>query len=280
MFTTIPANSIYTWGATLLLGVGLGLIIYWILSSISNIGFDIYDRTPSRRMAKRLQGVGLIEAKIQDKASYIAPAVNAVRAKAGFPMWVTLAVAGLSILGYLYTMSLWAFGIIFLYIIARMWLRAQDKRREHKDVWLFLLDLRTKLTFKGSLLTALTDVAKDSRTTCAKIVQIYLDAGFQGNGLSLLGQIAQDTKLPFLDDVVARAEASASGKLSLDDALHQAIEKVQFEIDTAAKEQLQKIPSRLIIIVFPTLLGPGLVLLLYPVVDNLLKSLQGMGGVF
>jgi hypothetical protein len=280
MFTAIPANSIYTWGATLLLGVGLGLIIYWILSSISNIGFDIYDRTPGRRMAKRLQGVGLIEAKIQDKASYIAPAVNAVRAKAGFPMWVTLAVAGLSILGYLYTMSLWAFGIIFLYIIARMWLRAQDKRREHKDVWLFLLDLRTKLTFKGSLLTALTDVAKDSRTTCAKIVQIYLDAGFQGNGLSLLGQIAQDTKLPFLDDVVARAEASASGKLSLDDALHQAIEKVQFEIDTAAKEQLQKIPSRLIIIVFPTLLGPGLVLLLYPVVDNLLKSLQGMGGVF
>jgi len=280
MFTTIPANSIYTWGATLLLGVGLGLIIYWILSSISNIGFDIYDRTPGRRMAKRLQGVGLIEAKIQDKASYIAPAVNAVRAKAGFPMWVTLAVAGLSILGYLYTMSLWAFGIIFLYIIARMWLRAQDKRREHKDVWLFLLDLRTKLTFKGSLLTALTDVAKDSRTTCAKIVQIYLDAGFQGNGLSLLGQIAQDTKLPFLDDVVARAEASASGKLSLDDALHQAIEKVQYEIDTAAKEQLQKIPSRLIIIVFPTLLGPGLVLLLYPVVDNLLKSLQGMGGVF
>jgi hypothetical protein len=280
MFTAIPANSIYTWGATLLLGVGLGLIIYWILSSISNIGFDIYDRTPGRRMAKRLQGVGLIEAKIQDKASYIAPAVNAVRAKAGFPMWVTLAVAGLSILGYLYTMSLWAFGIIFLYIIARMWLRAQDKRREHKDVWLFLLDLRTKLTFKGSLLTALTDVAKDSRTTCAKIVQIYLDAGFQGNGLSLLGQIAQDTKLPFLDDVVARAEASASGKLSLDDALHQAIEKVQYEIDTAAKEQLQKIPSRLIIIVFPTLLGPGLVLLLYPVVDNLLKSLQGMGGVF
>ena len=280
MFTTIPANSIYTWGATLLLGVGLGLIIYWILSSISNIGFDIYDRTPGRRMAKRLQGVGLIEAKIQDKASYIAPAVNAVRAKAGFPMWMTLAVAGLSILGYLYTMSLWAFGIIFLYIIARMWLRAQDKRREHKDVWLFLLDLRTKLTFKGSLLTALTDVAKDSRTTCAKIVQIYLDAGFQGNGLSLLGQIAQDTKLPFLDDVVARAEASASGKLSLDDALHQAIEKVQYEIDTAAKEQLQKIPSRLIIIVFPTLLGPGLVLLLYPVVDNLLKSLQGMGGVF
>ncbi len=280
MFTAIPANSIYTWGATLLLGVGLGLIIYWILSSISNIGFDIYDRTPGRRMAKRLQGVGLIEAKIQDKASYIAPAVNAVRAKAGFPMWVTLAVAGLSILGYLYTMSLWAFGIIFLYIIARMWLRNQDKRREHKDVWLFLLDLRTKLTFKGSLLTALTDVAKDSRTTCAKIVQIYLDAGFQGNGLSLLGQIAQDTKLPFLDDVVARAEASASGKLSLDDALHQAIEKVQYEIDTAAKEQLQKIPSRLIIIVFPTLLGPGLVLLLYPVVDNLLKSLQGMGGVF
>ena len=262
MFTAIPANSIYTWGATLLLGVGLGLIIYWILSSISNIGFDIYDRTPGRRMAKRLQGVGLIEAKIQDKASYIAPAVNAVRAKAGFPMWVTLAVAGLSILGYLYTMSLWAVGIIFLYIIARMWLRAQDKRREHKDVWLFLLDLRTKLTFKGSLLTALTDVAKDSRTTCAKIVQIYLDAGFQGNGLSLLGQIAQDTKLPFLDDVVARAEASASGKLSLDDALHQAIEKVQYEIDTAATEELQKIPSRLIIIVFPTLLGPGLVLLL------------------
>jgi hypothetical protein len=280
MFTAIPANTLYTWGATILLGVGLGLIVFWILSSISNIGFTIYDRTPGRRMAKRLHGVGLLEEKKKDASSYIAPAVNAVRSRAGFPMWVTLVVAALSLLGYVYTQSVWALGLIFLYIIARMWARAQDKRREHKDVWLFLLDLRTKLTFKGSLLTALTDVAKDGRTTCAKIVQIYLDAGFQGNGLSLLGKIAQDTKLPFLDDVVARAEASASGKLSLDDALHQAIEKVQYEIDTAAKEQLQKIPSRLIIIVFPTLLGPGLVLLLYPVVDNLLKSLQGMGGVF
>jgi hypothetical protein len=104
-------------------------------------------------------------------------------------------------------------------------------------------------------------------------VGIYLNSGFQGNGLSLLKQIADDTHIPFLDNVVARAEASSAGKLSLDKALAQAIEEVQEEINVSAKEQLQKIPSRLIIIVFPLLLGPTLIVLLYPVVFRLLESM-------
>lgn len=270
-------TNILFWISTICLALGVGILAHRLFEAIFSLAIQLYDHTPGRRMTRRLKEIGLAENN-QDGSSFILPAVNAIRRQASFPMWVTIAVIALTLLGYIYTRSFIMVGVVVLYILARMWLRYYFKRKESKDVWLFLLDLRTKLTLKGSLLTALNDVSQEERTMVARICRVYLDAGFQGNGLNLLAKVAEDTRLPFLDDVVARTVASTTGKLSLDAGLRQAIEIVQQEIDVSAREQLQSIPSRLIIIVFPMLLGPGLVVLLYPVVSKLLASMSGMGG--
>jgi hypothetical protein len=267
----INTNMLF-WISSALAAIGGGLIVHIVFLSIFNFGSKIYEQSPSRRMKKRLQNIGLID-ETKEKISFIRPAVEKLRRQAEVPLWVTILVIFIPLLGYVYTQTMIPLGLIALYILARMWLRGFNEHKEKKDMLLFLLDLRTKLTLKGSLLTALDDVAKRKHTTAAKIVGIYLNSGFQGNGLSLLKQIADDTHIPFLDNVVARAEASSAGKLSLDKALAQAIEEVQEEINVSAKEQLQKIPSRLIIIVFPLLLGPTLIVLLYPVVFRLLESM-------
>ena len=66
------------------------------------------------------------------------------------------------------------------------------------------------------------------------------------------------------------------GTLDMDQALRQVMESLQQEMKTASREQLQKIPSRLILMAFPALLMPALFLLVFPLAARLIASLQGM----
>ena len=55
------------------------------------------------------------------------------------------------------------------------------------------------------------------------------------------------------------------------------LERLQAEMYTAARENMQRIPTRLTVLVLPALLGPAIVVLLYPVVARLLANMGGAG---
>jgi hypothetical protein len=46
-------------------------------------------------------------------------------------------------------------------------------------------------------------------------------------------------------------------------------------MDTEIREELQKIPTRLVVIVAPLILGPALAVLVFPIIARVLTSLQG-----
>ena len=101
-------------------------------------------------------------------------------------------------------------------------------------------------------------------------------------GLAILSRLAADTRLPYLDDLIARVEAAQAGTLRLDEALRQAMLRMQEEAETRQREQLQKIPARLILLAFPGLLGPALFVLVFPLVARVIAAMQGFswGGGF
>ena len=72
------------------------------------------------------------------------------------------------------------------------------------------------------------------------------------------------------------------GTLGLDSALRQVMDGIQREMVTTSREQLQKIPSRLIMMAFPALLMPALFILVWPLAARVIANLQGMnwGGGF
>ncbi len=194
--------------------------------------------------------------------------------------WVMIYLGGaaLSISIYLPTRQFWALLLALLPFLYRIWLKRNRKRTLMQDVWQFMLDLRVRLTLRGTLLMALQDVARNPSNPIAGALQQYFAAGLGDNGMDILKQLDQDVPgLPFLSDLVARTNAAQEGILDLDLALRQVMESLQQEIKTVSREQLQKIPSRLILMAFPALLMPALFVLVFPLAARLIASLQGMG---
>ncbi len=194
--------------------------------------------------------------------------------------WVAIYLGGavLSISIYLPTRQFWALLLALLPFLFRMWLTRYRQRRLMQDVWQFMLDLRVRLTLRGTLLLALQDVAGNQANPIACALQNYLDTGLGANGMTVLKKLDEDVPaLPFLSDLVARTNAAQEGTLDLDQALRQVMESLQQEMKTVSREQLQKIPSRLILIAFPALLMPALFVLVFPLAARLIASLQGMG---
>jgi len=145
-------------------------------------------------------------------------------------------------------------------------------------MWTFLMDLRIRVPLRGTLLLALQEVARDGNTPISQAVKTYLDAGYRRSGVEVLRKLVTDIPdLPFLAQVISQLEAAQAGTLRIDEALRQVMENIQMEMRTQARERLQKIPSRLIILAFPALLGPVLALLMIPVAARMIASLQGMG---
>jgi hypothetical protein len=197
--------------------------------------------------------------------------------------WLGLyGVAGLlAVLVYLQTHWLPGLLLALLPVGGRAWLTSLRKRRMRRDTWHFLMDLRLRLGLKGSLLTALMELARDGQSPLAALLRDYLRADREG-GLAILSRMAADTRLPYLEDVIARVEAAQAGTLRLDEALRQAMQRLQEETETHQREQLQKIPARLILLAFPGLLGPALFVLVFPLVARVIAALQGLswGGGF
>jgi hypothetical protein len=98
----------------------------------------------------------------------------------------------------------------------------------------------------------------------------------QENGVQVLRQLADDTGSRWISDVAGRAEAARDGMLNLDEAVSQSITRVSEEMDTEIREELQRIPTRLVIIVAPLILGPALAAWVLPVVARTIASLEGV----
>jgi hypothetical protein len=79
-----------------------------------------------------------------------------------------------------------------------------------------------------------------------------------------------------------RSAQQSSGFLGIDQAISNAIEALNEEIATACEEQIQRLPLRITLLAMPFLLGPIVILLFYPLVDRILKTLAGtaIGGGF
>jgi hypothetical protein len=77
--------------------------------------------------------------------------------------------------------------------------------------------------------------------------------------------------------LVTWTRAAEEGTLAADAPFEHALERLQAEMYTAARENMQRIPTRLTVLVLPALLGPAIVVLLYPVVARLLANMGGAG---
>ena len=64
--------------------------------------------------------------------------------------------------------------------------------------------------------------------------------------------------------------------MKVDAPLEHALTRLRGEMYTAARENMQRIPTRLTVLVLPALLGPAIVVLLYPMVARLLAAMGGM----
>lgn len=183
---------------------------------------------------------------------------------------------------YVFTEQKMIFLIGLLPMALRLWLTNYRKRQLDRDVWAYLMDLRIRLPMGGSLLRAMKALAEDGSTRMAQLTASYLKSGFQGDGLALLERLASDTKIPHLDHLVAWTHAAQEGVMKVDQPFDTALARLRDEMDTAQREHLQRIPTRLTIFVLPGLLGPAIVILLYPMVARMLASLgsTSFGGGF
>jgi hypothetical protein len=264
------------WTLLLGLGIGIGLLIHTILGSLLAFLIQIIHGRSSRTL------LGFSGAASSPDAPNLGRRNTDLLGLERIP-WLGLYGIACLLAGWVYLQTRWLPGLLLalLPVGGRAWLVSLRKRRLRRDTWHFLMDLRLRLGLKGSLLTALMELARDGQTPLTALLKDYLRADCQG-GLAILSRMAEDTRLPYLEDVIARVEAAQAGTLRLDEALRQAMQRMQEEAETRQREQLQKIPARLILLAFPGLLGPALFVLVFPLVARVIAALQGLswGGGF
>jgi hypothetical protein len=263
--------SVFTWICTILVLFGIFFIAYPLLSNIRgglNWLLSIFNLRRASVEKKDAKNDG-------KKENYLLKAAMRLRIQLRLPEWLmptAMAIAGLL---YLVSQNFLALLPIALFFLGRQWYSGIVKQKERKDVWAFLLDLRTRISLTGSLLTALRSLAADGQTVTAQILRLYINAGYTTNGVTLLSMVSKEVQLPYLDDLVARANAAKSGSISMDSAIADSISVIQSEVQFKTREDLQKVPSRLVMFVFPCILAPMLIMLLYPIVEQVIASLSG-----
>jgi hypothetical protein len=111
-----------------------------------------------------------------------------------------------------------------------------------------------------------------------------MSGGSAKSGLDVLHQLAADLKSPHLLRVTQRVRSAqqSSGLMGVDQAISNSIEDLNEEISTNCEEQIQHLTLRITLLAMPFLLGPIVILLFYPLVDRILKTLAGaaIGGGF
>jgi len=257
------------WLTTLLFAMGVFIVAYlllsWLVEAVMWLLYHHRRRIP--RILELASGAGKAQTRQPD---------NLAEDRIHWPYVYALSLlAGLGV--YLFTQQMMALFLAVVPFAVRIWLDNYRKRRQNDEALAFLMDVRIALPLQGSLLRALQEVARRGSTRLARLTARYLGSGFQGSGLELLDRLAQATRLPSLADLVAWTHAAEAGTLASDAPFEHALSRLRSEMYTAAREQMQRIPTRLTVLVLPALLGPTIVVLLYPVVARLLAGMGGAG---
>jgi len=264
------SSSLLTWLSTSGIGVGIFLLAYTLLSFLVEAAWGL--------LTRRRKGILRI-LPVKPEAEPVKKVSNDELLGLANVPWVQIYLAGavVALVLYLLTHQILALLLALVPFGVRAWLTAQRKRQIGYETLSFLTDLRLAIPLQGSLLRALQEVAAHSETSLARITARYLRGGWSGGGLDLLERLAQETRLPYLADLVAWSKAAQEGTLAADTPFEHALARLQSETYTTTREYMQQIPTRLTILVLPALLGPAIVLLLYPIVARLLASLGNMG---
>jgi hypothetical protein len=221
---------------------------------------------------------------VLSRASAMAARANAVR-KPGFWMdtefpWLTAYLISAPVVVMLWfalegtSFQLASFAVLIFPILVRNWILRGKRREAANEIRQFLVELRLQLSSGGTLRPALQAVAQYGPPNLGRLLRGRLAS--QDNGAQVLQRLAEDTGSHWISDVAGRAEAAQEGMLNLDEAVTQSIQRVTEEMDTQIREELQQIPTRLIIIVAPLILGPALAAWVFPVVARTIASLEGV----
>lgn len=269
----------------LLLMVGAGLIVHAGLSYVN----DTWNRlAQSKRIGRLYQG------RMGEALAPLArPSEEEVLGLKDIP-WNNIQ-AGAALVGILFIPFLRDSAIFFrflpfalpgLVILAKRYLLAQRRGQLIWKVRQFLLDLRLHMSLQGSLLLGLENIARttqDSSPVYAQLKKRVLGSSAL-SGMDLLQQLADDLDSNELTKAVQRIQAAqaAGGVKDVDAAIAKVIDELTEEISYRTDEQLQKLPMRITLLSMPFLLIPILLLLFYPLVDRVLKTLGGVsvGGGF
>ncbi len=221
---------------------------------------------------------------ILSRASAIAARANAAR-KPGFWMdaefpWLTAYLISAPVVVMLWfslegtSFQLGSLAVLLFPVLVRRWIIRQKRREAANEIRQFLVELRLQLSSGGTLRPALQAVAQYGPPNLGRLLRARLAS--QDNGAQVLSRLAEDTGSRWISDVAGRAEAAQEGMLNLDEAVTQSIQRVTEEMDTEIREELQRIPTRLIVIVSPLILGPALAAWVFPVVARMIASLNNV----
>ena len=258
------------WMSTALFGIGILILAFTLLSFLIEFVPNLFFLR-RKEMLRFLRGTAKVDTVVK-----VAP--EDVLGMANIP-WMLIYILSLAVgIGlYAFTQQVVLALLSLTPFAVKVWLTNYRKRQLNAEVLDFLTDLRLAMPLQGSLLRSLQDVAERGGTRLAKITNRYLSGGFGGSGLELLDRLAKDTRVSYLSDLVAWTQASEECTMAADAPFEHALSRLQAEANTTARENLQKIPTRLTVLVLPALLGPSIVVLLYPVVARLLLNMGGTG---
>ncbi|MBI9049983.1 MAG: hypothetical protein JEZ00_11220 [Anaerolineaceae bacterium] len=267
------------------LAIGVGLLVHALLSFIFAMGKKLLRFT----QRGRLHVLGLNQGEsVQGKQTQDAvlgldhipwPSLYAAAAFSGLLLLLTLGplLPGFR-LGFLALP-----GLIWL---AKRYLIQQRKRFMPGQIRQFLLDVRLHMSLQGSLLLGLESIARTTLETSAvyRCLQKRMQGSVARSGLDVLNQLADELKTDSLLRVVQRVQAAqqTGGVADVDQAIASVIDELNEEISYQSEEEMQRLPLRITLLAMPFLLGPIVILLFYPLVDRILKTLSGVsiGGGF
>jgi len=178
-------------------------------------------------------------------------------------------------------------------LAVRSYLRRQGQQKKRFTVRDFAADLRLLLPLQGGLGPTLEMIAEEENGPSMGTSR----AGSRGPGQGLIAArirslLGMKQPVEILDDLAAQLfspelarlvrhiRAAIKGGESLERAVALAAEDMDAEFATAAEEAVESAPTRLIVPMAVLLLVPALILLFFPIADNLLNSLTMASGGF
>lgn len=273
----IVAESL-SWGTSFFFALGIGLFVFAVLRTIVTIMSNIFKKrqTSISRMGDRRK---------TDEQQRNIPSESEMLGLDDIPWdkyYIVSAFVGLflfMVAGPLIPGVRPVFLVLpgIVYLINKSMLKERRKRMIGQ-VRRFLIDLRMRLTQHGSVLLAMEDLAdrpSEDTPVYHQLKMVFL-GGRPPGGEQALQELSERIRSPHLVRLTADMSAYTDGRLDFDAQLQSMITEIGESVQTDIETSLQQAPLRLTIMAMPLLLGPIVVVMLYPVADRLFRVLTGI----